>query len=133
MRPISVLVAAALGLLVGVAATWSLMHRASPPSTAAPAPARQALYWYDPMVPSQHFDHPGKSPFMDMQLVPKYAGAADDAGVVSIDARQVQNLGVRTARVEQGVLASSVHATGTVAFDERLVSVVQARVNGIVE
>jgi RND family efflux transporter MFP subunit len=27
------------------------------------------------MKPEVHFDHPGKSPFMDMQLVPKYAGA----------------------------------------------------------
>src|SRR3546814_7476339 len=34
---------------------------------------REVLYWYDPMVPDQRFDKPGKSPFMDMQLVPKYA------------------------------------------------------------
>ena len=26
----------------------------------------KAMYWYDPMVPAQHFDKPGKSPFMDM-------------------------------------------------------------------
>lgn len=31
------------------------------------------LYWYDPMVPDKKFNKPGKSPFMDMQLVPKYA------------------------------------------------------------
>jgi membrane fusion protein, copper/silver efflux system len=37
---------------------------------------RRVLYWYDPMVPDQHFDRPGKSPFMDMQLVPKYADEA---------------------------------------------------------
>lgn len=30
-------------------------------------------YWYDPMVPNQKFDKPGKSPFMDMMLEPKYA------------------------------------------------------------
>ena len=34
---------------------------------------RRVLYWYDPMVPDKHFDKPGKSPYMDMQLVPKYA------------------------------------------------------------
>ncbi len=34
---------------------------------------RKVLYWYDPMVPQQKFDKPGKSPFMDMQLVPQYA------------------------------------------------------------
>ena len=54
----------------------------------APAPApmsadvagKKVLYWYDPMVPTQHFDKPGKSPFMDMQLEPKYADAGDAAG-----------------------------------------------------
>jgi Cu(I)/Ag(I) efflux system membrane fusion protein len=29
-------------------------------------------YWHDPMVPDQHFDKPGKSPFMDMMLVPGF-------------------------------------------------------------
>jgi Cu(I)/Ag(I) efflux system membrane fusion protein len=33
-------------------------------------------YWYDPMFPSQRFDKPGKSPFMDMQLVPKCGATA---------------------------------------------------------
>src|SRR3546814_11059201 len=37
---------------------------------------RKILYWYDPMMPDRHFDKPGKSPFMDMQLVPKYANEA---------------------------------------------------------
>ena len=49
------------------------------PSKAAAEPAsgastaRKVLYWHDPMVPGQRFDRPGKSPFMDMQLVPVYA------------------------------------------------------------
>jgi Heavy metal binding domain len=34
-------------------------------------------YWYDPMAPEQRFDKPGKSPFMDMQLVPKCAATAE--------------------------------------------------------
>lgn len=33
---------------------------------------RKVLYWYDPMKPDQHFDKPGKSPYMDMELLPKY-------------------------------------------------------------
>jgi Cu(I)/Ag(I) efflux system membrane fusion protein len=71
---------------------------------------------------------------MDMALVPKYADdAGEGAGVVSIDPRQVQNLGLRTARAERGVLAATVRTTGAVAFDERAVAVVQARVAGIVE
>ena len=41
------------------------------------------LYWYDPMVPTQKFDKPGKSPFMDMQLVAKYADEAPAAPAAS--------------------------------------------------
>ena len=42
---------------------------------------RKVLYWHDPMVPGQKFDKPGKSPFMDMQLVPVYADEAAGGGV----------------------------------------------------
>jgi len=133
MRSIPLLLAAAAGLALGVAATWLFTRHASGPS--AP-PDQTVLYWYDPMVPNQHFDKPGKSPFMDMQLVPKIAGQGGDdagAGVVRIDSRQVQNLGLRTTRAERGALATHVRATGAVAFDERAVTVVQARIAGIVE
>jgi Cu/Ag efflux protein CusF len=41
-----------------------------------PATGRRVLYWHDPMVPERKFDKPGKSPFMDMELVPVYADAA---------------------------------------------------------
>lgn len=39
---------------------------------------KTVLYWYDPMMPDKKFDKPGKSPFMDMQLVPKYAEGANE-------------------------------------------------------
>ena len=133
MRSTPLIFAGCAGLALGIASTWFVMHRATPAASLAPAD-KQALYWYDPMVPDQHFDKPGKSPFMDMQLVPKFSGGSGDGeGVVSIDPREVQNLGVRTAKAEHGTLTSTVRATGTVAFDERAVAVVQARVAGIVE
>ena len=34
---------------------------------------KKVLYWEDPMVEGRHFSKPGKSPFMDMQLAPRYA------------------------------------------------------------
>jgi Cu(I)/Ag(I) efflux system membrane fusion protein len=98
-----------------------------------PTTGKKVLYWHDPMVPGQKFDKPGKSPFMDMQLVPVYAdGGGDDAGV-SISSRVQQNLGVRTAEVKQGALTSTVEAVGSVAYNERDVAVVQARSNGYLE
>src|SRR5258708_7800988 len=42
------------------------------PGDIDPASGKRVLYWHDPMVPGQKFDKPGKSPFMDMQLVPVY-------------------------------------------------------------
>ena len=94
---------------------------------------KKILYWHDPMVPQQKFDKPGKSPFMDMQLVPVYAGEEGDEGTVRISPRVQQNLGVRTAEVVSGALTPTIEAVGSVAFNERDVVVVQARSNGFIE
>jgi membrane fusion protein, copper/silver efflux system len=98
-----------------------------------PAAGKKVLYWHDPMVPGQKFDKPGKSPFMDMQLVPVYADGGGDEGAVAISPRVEQNLGIRTAEVKTGTLTSTVEAVGTVTYNERDVAVVQARSNGYLE
>jgi Cu(I)/Ag(I) efflux system membrane fusion protein len=108
-----------------------------PPPQAASS-GRPVLYWYDPMYPAQHFDRPGKSPFMDMQLQPRYANEAPGAGAggpagLQIDPAKVQNLGVRLATVERGTLPSGIAATGMIDFDERAVAVVQAKAAGFVQ
>ena len=111
----------------------ALRSSASLRSTSVPSPARKVLYWYDPMVPGSKFDKPGKSPFMDMMLVPVYAEEGGDDSSVKISSRVVQNLGVRTVEAQRGTLQKKIVAVGTVAFDERGVSVVQARVGGYIE
>ncbi len=132
----AVVAAAALGA-VGAYGGYQLGKRqagpASPAEGAAAAPGRKPLYWHDPMAPGQKFDKPGKSPYMDMQLVPVYADEGADAGTVSISPRVQQNLGVRTAPVTSAPLPLTVSAVGNVAFNEREVAEVQARANGFVE
>ena len=59
-----------VALAAGGVGYWAGHRQAPPPEAAAPAGAGKVLYWYDPMFPNQKFDKPGKSPFMDMQLVP---------------------------------------------------------------
>ena len=109
------------------------MQGARPASlVTATSPDRKPLYWYDPMVPNQHFDKAGKSPFMDMQLVPKYAAESGEGGGVRVSPNMVQNLGIRLGRVERLALVSRLRAVGSVAFDERLLELVQARVEGAV-
>jgi Cu(I)/Ag(I) efflux system membrane fusion protein len=143
--PRSTVAGAVVGALVltglGVACGFWLARRgepvptvtASPPSNAAMVDqGHRPLYWYDPMVPNQHFDKPGKSPFMDMQLVPKYADEAGEAGGVQVSPNVVQNLGIRLGHVERTQLRSQLRAVGTVVFDERLLELVQARVDGYI-
>ncbi|HEY3300597.1 MAG TPA: efflux RND transporter periplasmic adaptor subunit [Methylophilaceae bacterium] len=94
---------------------------------------RKVLYWHDPMVPTQKFDKPGKSPFMDMQLEPVYADGDDDGSQVTVNSRIQQNLGIRTAEVTQGKLSPAIEVVGNVAYNDRDVALVQARANGFIE
>ena len=95
------------------------------------ADEREVLYWHDPMVPGTKFDKPGKSPFMDMQLVPVYADEPGSAAV-QIDATFAQNLGIRLGKVEKRAMGQQLRAVGSVVVDERRVQVVQTRVAGTV-
>ncbi len=94
---------------------------------------RKPLYWYDPMAPNQHFDKPGKSPFMDMELVPKYADEGSGAMGVRIDPDVLQNLGIRWAQVTRSVLPNPVDAVATLQLDARQIALIQTRTNGFVE
>jgi Cu(I)/Ag(I) efflux system membrane fusion protein len=103
-----------------------------PPASAESREERRVLYWYDPMYPQQRFDKPGKSPFMDMQLIPKYADESDQGGV-AVSPRVAQSLGVRTAEAKLGSLAPRVTAVGSVEYNERSFVVVQPRAGGYIE
>jgi Cu(I)/Ag(I) efflux system membrane fusion protein len=127
----------AVGAVVAVVAIggggyWLGAHRGAA-TGAQTATDRRVLYWYDPMVPNQHFDHPGKSPFMDMQLVPRYADEAPETTGVRIDPGVAHNLGVRLATVERASVARSINAAGVIQFNGRAIAVVQARTRGFVE
>lgn len=125
-------IVAALALVGGAGYWFGTRPDAAP--VAGASNDKAILYWYDPMVPDRHFDKPGKSPFMDMQLVPKYAeGDSGDAGVVRVASATLQNLGVRTARVEVGTLAAGARVPGSVAWDLRSAYEINARADGVIE
>jgi Cu(I)/Ag(I) efflux system membrane fusion protein len=93
---------------------------------------RKILYWHDPMVPNQHFDKPGKSPFMDMALQPVYADEGAAAGI-KVDPSLQQNLGIRYAIVKRERTKEGFDAVGATQFDESQVEVVQSRVTGYID
>ena len=104
---IGVIVIALLGAGIG-GGYWFAMNRMMAEmnaQAAAPAPeGKKPLYYHDPMYPQSKFDKPGKSPFMDMMLVPVYGDDGADTGSVNISSRVVQNLGIRTAEVTAGTM-----------------------------
>ncbi|MGH8483474.1 MAG: efflux RND transporter periplasmic adaptor subunit, partial [Pseudomonas sp.] len=131
---------AGVSMVLGVAGGYWFAHQrlsgmpgTAPEQSVNSPDERKALYWYDPMYPQQKFDKPGKSPFMDMQLVPQYASGSSDNATVSIDPGLTQNFGLRFATVSRGIFDSTLDVTGVLAFNERDVAVIQARTPGFVE
>lgn len=93
----------------------------------------EILYWVAPMDPNFKRDQPGKSP-MGMDLVPVYADAEGvDDNAVRVDPAVVQNLGVRTAKVESGPLWRRVDAVASIGVDDNRVAHINLRTNGWVE
>jgi len=146
----AVFAALVVAVLAAAAGFWfGMRHAPQDVPTGAPAGAsatdasggkvlhdesgRRVLYWHDPMVPGQKFDKPGKSPFMDMMLVPVYADEGADQGNVTISPRLAQSFGVRTAEARPGGIESGFTAVGAIAVDERSIVGVQSRVQGFVE
>lgn len=124
-------------LALGAGGGYGWAQRTAPAAIPADATAtaatgeRKVLYWYDPMMPDQRFEKPGKSPFMDMALVPKYADDVGGGGI-RIEPGLQQNVAIRTATVSVGRLAGRVRVPGTLGWDLRRESVISARTEGLV-
>ncbi|MEA9392872.1 efflux RND transporter periplasmic adaptor subunit [Acerihabitans sp. TG2] len=136
-KRVIIIILALAALAAAFVAGYVLRRPTSTPSATnaaqAEGGARRVLYWYDPMSPSQRFDKPGKSPFMDMPLTPRYANEAGSDDGVTVSARQQQNLGVRLATAEPRTLSTPFEAFGTVTINDRGIRVIPARANGLVE
>lgn len=92
------------------------------------------LYWYDPMNPTVHFNRPGKSPFMNMDLIPKYAGEEEDnPNIVKVAPAMVQNIGIVTGTVEKRKLTRTINTYGVVSPNEKEISDINTRVSGWIE
>ena len=108
-------------------------HAQGQPVAPAASKPRQVLYWYDPMKPDQHFDKPGRSPFMDMDLVPRYADEASAPGTrQDAPGAALQPLAVQTVKAARATLETSVLALGELAYNQRDVAIVQARADAFV-
>ena len=94
----------------------------------------EILYWVAPMDPNFRQPGPGKSP-MGMDLIPVYAGQepSGDPAEVTLNAAEINAIGVRTAVARMSEVQPRIETVGFVGYDEHLTSHVHTRVEGWVE
>jgi len=128
-----------LGVALGAVGTFSYLSMSGPVADYQhneAAAQDEPLYWVAPMDPNYTSDKPGKSP-MGMELIPVYkkalGGIDAGPGTIMISPEVVNNLGVRTANVELGLLHTKIETVGYVKYDEDQLVHVHPRVEGWVE
>lgn len=122
-------------LIAGGGGYWLGQSGGSGNETGPDQTGRKVLYWYDPMVPAEHYDNPNSLSSMGMKTQPKYVddgAAAGGTPGVTIDPAAMQNLGIRVVPAQMGSLAGSLNVTGNIDFNQRDVAIVQARSGGFV-
>ncbi len=92
------------------------------------------LYWVAPMDPNFRQPGPGKSP-MGMDLIPVYAGQepSGDPAEVTLNAAEINAIGVRTAVARMSEVQPRIETVGFVGYDEHLTSHVHTRAEGWIE
>jgi len=135
------LILLAVALLAGIAlgTRWGqpIAHQLGLHQEAAPTatPESSDQLWTCSMHPQVIQKEPGACPICHMQLVPlnKGAGTTHASGAVQIDPAVVQNMGVRTAKVQVGPLYREIRAAGFLKEAEPNVHEVNLRVSGWIE
>lgn len=130
---IKLLIAMLLG--AGIAAAGFTVINESTDSTAVKA-EQIPLYWVAPMDSNYRRDEPGLSP-MGMELVPVYnedeGNDQDGTGAVMVSPAVINNLGVRTAKVQLKSLQTKVKTVGYVQYNQDELIHIHPRVEGWLE
>ncbi|QBM75957.1 efflux RND transporter periplasmic adaptor subunit [Sphingomonas sp. AAP5] len=127
---------AAVALVAGAGGYYLAGSRNGAPAAGAPDTPRKPLYYYDPMVPQEHYDNPDSLSSMGMKTIPKYADATSGQTAkpgVTVDPSAMQSLGIRLATATTGTLAGTLDVTGAIDFNQRDVAVIQSRATGFIQ
>lgn len=126
---IALIAALGSGYWLGSRSATENPSRSQPEETKA-----KPLYYRHPMNPAITSAVPAKDE-MGMDYVAVFAEGQTQAvpGTVLIDPVTVQNIGVRTAKVERRVLTRNIRALGRIDFDEGLVTRLHPKTEGWIE
>ena len=126
---------AVVALTAGAGGYFLATSHGDGPATASSDGGRKPLYYFDPMVPQEHYDNPDSLSSMGMKTIPKYADSGAGSGQppgVTVDPAAVQSLGIRLATATRGTLTGALDVTGAIDFNQRDVAIIQARAAGFV-
>lgn len=129
------MLALGLGLGYWMSTTLSQNPGSQMGEMAQMATDEEPLFYRNAMNPSVTSPVPTKDS-MGMDYVPVYADGASSGGVmgtVAIDPVVVQNIGVRTARVNRTSLSRTVRAVGRVDFNEESMARLHPKVEGWID
>ncbi len=106
--------------------------KVAPPDAGAVAASER---YYCPMHADVVEDHPGKCPLCGMTLlkVDTTVRVPLDMATIDIDAARQQLIGLRTAKVDRGLIDASLRTIGRVGIDETQVRSISVKVPGYVE
>ena len=96
---------------------------------------KQPLYWVAPMDSNYRRDAPGLSP-MGMDLVPIYdevGNSESEKGAITISPVVINNLGVKTTKVQLKTLQSNINTVGYVQYNQDEITHIHPRVEGWLE
>ncbi|WP_259669128.1 efflux RND transporter periplasmic adaptor subunit [Rhizobium lentis] len=98
----------------------------------AAATKGKILYYRNPMGLPDTSKVP-KRDSMGMDYIPVYEGEQSDASTVKVSLGKLQRTGVKTAVAEMTSIGRKVRIPGTVALDERLVSIISMRTESFLD
>jgi Cu(I)/Ag(I) efflux system membrane fusion protein len=97
-----------------------------PPVAAAGAPERKIKYYRNPMGLPDTSPTPKKDS-MGMDYIAVYEGDDTDDGLVKLSPGKIQRTGAKSEPATKRVIRTMVRAPGTIALDERRISVISMR------
>jgi Cu(I)/Ag(I) efflux system membrane fusion protein len=135
------LVGFVIGAVAGGLAVGGRQHDSAAPAQPAVKVAPKATLYQCPMHPAITADHPGDCPICGMKLVevkggenpPPATGSVAGLATVTIDPSRQQLIGLRTAKVETGVVGGSWRTIARVEVAPSRVRKINVKVEGFVE
>jgi membrane fusion protein, copper/silver efflux system len=101
-------------------------------ATGSPATERKVLYYRNPMGLPDTSKVPKKDS-MGMDYIPVFEGDQADASTVKVSLGKLQRTGVKTTKAELASISRKIRVPGTVALDERLISVISMRTDAFID